>query len=135
VSGAPDFVIPEEPEEGEGEERDALRTVIETLQLTVLKHPVASQAAYRALVAEGRRFATTPEGRAWRERLECSPEVARLRSVWEVGTFNALTTTDTAALPAPLIDLIAQLASRTDLERATVALSDAASSMPFRGES
>jgi hypothetical protein len=116
----PDLII---PEDGDGD--DELAGVITSMQRGLLKHPVAAQAAYRALVAEGRRFEATEEGRQWRARLEASPELSRLRSLWEAGTFNVLQADEEAPLPGALIDLIAQLASRADLEERTVALTDA----------
>src|SRR5580704_13030669 len=37
-----------------------LGAILRRAQLLLLKHPVAAQAAYAALIAEGRRFAATP---------------------------------------------------------------------------
>ncbi len=120
---APDIVIPEETIPDTTDGADVAR-VIDTLQLVVLKHPVAAQAAYRAFVAEGRRFAATEEGRSWHARLERSPEMQRLRSLWEAATFNVLRADETSALPGPFIDLIAQVVSRADVEHLTAAYAD-----------
>ena len=85
-------------------------------QRLVLKYPSAAQAAYRALVAEGREFVTTAEGRAWRSRLEASDELRRLRPLWEAATLSVLDASEDTALPGQYIDLLAQALSRVDLE-------------------
>jgi len=91
----------------------------------VLKHPVAVQAAYRALVAEGRRFAKTDEGTMWRARLEASDAIRRASPLWEAATLNVLETSGDAALPSQLIELVAQALSHAGVEKIAAALSDA----------
>jgi hypothetical protein len=95
---------------------DGLKSVVIELQRLMLKYPVAMQAAYRALVAEGRRFAATDEGRAWQARLEASPAVSRAQALWEAATFNALDAEGESPLPTALVDMVAYAISRGDLE-------------------
>ena len=85
----------------------------------------AAQAAYRALVAEGRRYAETDEGRAWRARLDASETLRRLRPLWEAGTLNVLDGAEGSAIPSAFIELVAQALSRADLEAFTAALTAA----------
>ena len=47
------------------------------------RHPAAVVEAMAALVAEGRTFAETPDGRAWAERLRGSELLRRARTLWE----------------------------------------------------
>lgn len=81
----------------------------------LLKHPVASRAAFRALVAEGRRFAETDAGRVWKERLESSDLVERGRSVFEIASLGMLDDRP-AVLPTQFVDMIAYAVSVADLE-------------------
>lgn len=52
-------------------------------QTLLVKYPVAAQAAFAALVREGRSFARTADGAAWRRRLVGSPLLARARTLFE----------------------------------------------------
>lgn len=107
---------------------DPLARLVAWAQRVVFKHPVAAQAAYRALVAEGARYAQTEEGRAWRARLEASEELRRLRPVWELATLNLLEGGGSSALPRQFIDLVAQAVSRADVESVAAALAEAPTS-------
>lgn len=97
---------------------DELSRLLFELRWLVIKHPVAAQAAYRALVAEGRRFAQTDEGRAWRERLERSELVRRGTALFELGTLGMLDGDTDRVLPTQLVDAFARAAARRDLEEA-----------------
>lgn len=85
------------------------------LAVLVLRHPVAAQAAFAALVAEGRRFAQTDEGRRWRDALADSELVRRGRALWEGSVLNLLEDDREAMLPSALVDAIARAASRGEL--------------------
>lgn len=100
------------------EPQDELSRVLYELRWLIVKHPIAARAAYRALSAEGRRYASTPEGAAWRARLEGSELVRRGRSIFELGTLGMLEGDDHATLPTELIDAFARAAGRRDLETA-----------------
>jgi len=106
---------------------DAAARLIAWVQRLLFKHPAAAQAAHRALVAEGRRFAETDEGRVWRARLDASETLRRCRPLWEAATLNVLDDDgDGDALPSQLIDLVAQAVSRGDLDAWTATLTEAA---------
>lgn len=110
AGGLPDVVLsePEEP----------VLALLRRAQIALLVHPAASQAAFRALVAEGRRYAATDEGRRWRERLAESPLVKRASYVFEVLSMNVLTEDEDAVLPTQLIDAVVQAALLPDMEPA-----------------
>jgi hypothetical protein len=97
---------------------DELSRLLSELRWLLVKHPIAAQAAYRALVREGRAFAQTDEGRAWRARLERSELVRRGTSLFELGTIGMLDADSDQLLPTQLIDAFARAASRSDLEEA-----------------
>lgn len=107
-----------------GDDEEAVANVVAAGQRFVLKHPSAAQALYRALVAEGRRFAGSEDGHAWRARLEASPAIRRLRPLWEAATFNVLDATGESALPSKLVELVAQAVSHADIEATTAFLSE-----------
>jgi hypothetical protein len=116
-----DLVTPATPRLGEPPgceepERDEALGLVEAGRCALLKHPRAVQAMYRALVAEGRRFAETEQGRAWRARLEASEPIARARTLWEATTLNVLEAEPGGALPGALLDMLAHAISRGDLE-------------------
>ncbi|MBI4516547.1 MAG: hypothetical protein HY699_12115 [Deltaproteobacteria bacterium] len=97
---------------------DSLATVLRAAALLMLKHPAAAQAAFRALVAEGRRFAQTPEGRRWQAQLAGSELIRRGRALWEGSMLNALEDSPEAVMPSAIIDAVVQAISRPDLDRA-----------------
>lgn len=85
-------------------------------QYVLLRHPVAGQAAFAALVAEGRRFARTEEGRSWRRRLEGSDLIRKGRVVWEVLSLKMLEENPPGLLPTTYLDSMVKAASTADLE-------------------
>jgi hypothetical protein len=99
-----------------GEETDELSVLLRELRWTIIKHPIAARAAFRALVAEGRAYAQTPEGEQWRARLADSALIRRGRSVWELATCNMLDEDASRALPTQLIDAFCHAATISDLE-------------------
>ena len=62
---------------------DALGDALEASRRAINTHPIAAQAIFSALAAEGRRYAMTEEGRALVARLASSPWIERVRMVWE----------------------------------------------------
>ncbi len=94
---------------------DELTSVLEAAQIALLKHPVAAQAAMRALVAEGRQFAQTPVGRRWHARLANSELVRRGRTLWQGSVLNVLEETSEAFIPSALLDAILGALTSGDL--------------------
>jgi hypothetical protein len=85
----------------------------------VLGNPAAARRLHDLLVAEGRRYATTPHGAHLRDALVASEAVENLRRVWETVSLNVL---DGPAAPngAPdaWADLLADIAMGHDLDDA-----------------
>lgn len=94
----------------------ALVELLRGLQRVVLEHPIAAQAAFSALVAEGRRYAQTPEGVGWARRLEGSELLRQGRRVWEAASLGMLEPNTDAALPSSYIDALLSAADHPDVE-------------------
>lgn len=86
------------------------------LQRAMLKHPVASQALFAALVAEGRAFAGTAEGQAWRRRLAASPLIRRGRMVWDETSLRLLEDDPATVIPSAFVDAFVHAALMDGLE-------------------
>jgi hypothetical protein len=86
------------------------------LQKAIFKYPLAIQAAFGALVAEGRAFAETPEGAQWRDRLSRSKSLGRARMVWEVLSLSAFTERYEGLLPTVLADTLVRAIKTRHLE-------------------
>lgn len=97
------------------EPEDELTSALWEAQRLLVKHPVAARAAFRALVAQGRRFAETNEGARWKERLVGSELVRRGRSVWELATLGMLDESP-RVLPTQFVDMLSYAAGLADLE-------------------
>ena len=90
--------------------------LVHQLQRALLMHPVASQAAFTALVAEGRRFAETEEGRQWRDRLIGSALLRDVRLVFDLSTLGLLEEGAGATLPSNYLDALFMIASSGDTD-------------------
>jgi hypothetical protein len=77
---------------------------LRALERTIFKYPMAIQAAFSALAAEGRRYAKTEEGAEWRSKLAGAYSMGRARMVWEVLSLSAFTEEHTAALPSVFVE-------------------------------
>jgi hypothetical protein len=93
---------------------DSTADLLLRLQAMVLKHPAASQAVFRALVAEGRAFARTPEGKEWKRRLESSVLLHRARLILDLPGISMLESDSEDAIPSSYIDTIFMLAASDD---------------------
>jgi hypothetical protein len=91
--------------------------VLRAAQAWVVEHPVAAQGLFAAFVAEGRRYAATPEGAALRDRVARSDLARRGRVLWEVGTLNVLEEHPEGPLPGKVVEAMAQALATPDLER------------------
>lgn len=80
---------PAPPENGD-QPVNALHDLLVGAQRAVLGNPVAARTLQDLLVAQGRRYATTPEGAQLRDALVASAAVEELRRVWEAVSLNAL---------------------------------------------
>lgn len=86
------------------------------LQETLLRFPMASQAAFSALVAEGRQYAKTPDGQRMLVALARSPRTARARVIWEVLTMSSITDKVSGAIPSVYLDKLARTLAVEKLE-------------------
>ncbi len=90
--------------------------LLRLLQEVVLEHPVAAQAAFAALVAEGRAFAGTEEGEQWRRRLAGSRLIEKGRAVWEAATFRVLEEDPDVVVPSRVLDAFVKATHEHHLE-------------------
>ncbi len=90
---------------------DPLARALRAASEFFLKHPLAAQALFTALVAEGRRFAQTPEGRRWRAGLAQSELVRRGRALWEGSLLNMLDDDPDAVMPSSVFDALVRTTS------------------------
>jgi hypothetical protein len=96
---------------------DLIDQALHQLARAIVKHPLAAQAAYRALVREGRAFAQTDEGRRVRAHLARSELAARLRTAWQLVTFGMLEgDAPPGAIPSVLIEALVQAVLRSRFE-------------------
>ncbi len=100
------FVSPEDP----------VHRGLRRLQQVLLTHPAAAQAAFRALVSEGRRYAATPDGARVAAALADSELVRRGRVVWDVTTMSSLTDDEAENLPSVLMESFLQAVATDPLE-------------------
>jgi hypothetical protein len=98
-----------------GPDADELERILQGLQRAVLSHPEAAAGLYRALVAEGRVWSRTPEGKALRERLAGAPVLDRVRLVFDKVTGDWLSA-DGALLPSTMAEAVVIAAGRPDAE-------------------
>ena len=96
---------------------ESIDRAIQQLTRAIVKYPLAAQAAYRALVREGRAFATTDEGRQIRDQLAQSDLAARLRTAWELVTLGMMRDEAPAgAIPSVLVEALVQAVFRHRFE-------------------
>jgi len=95
---------------------DATTGLLLRLRLLLLKHPVAAQAAFSALVAEGRSFAATPEGAAWKSALASSDLVRRGQRLWDAISFNILEEDPGTIVPSAYLDALLRAAEGADVD-------------------
>lgn len=100
----------DEPEDLELEQ--ALRAI----QHAIMTHPIAAQAIFYALVREGRAYAETDEGAAWRDRLAGSELVVRARVLWDALTVRALEDDEQTVLPTAILEAMVKAASSPNME-------------------
>jgi hypothetical protein len=106
-----------QPEPAASSEVDELLALLEQARVFLLRHPIASQAVFTALVAEGRRFAATDRGSAWAQTLARAPAMTRAREVWEATSLNLLTADEQAVLPSTWVEALLRAVELPELDR------------------
>ena len=104
-------------------EDDLLRT-LRALSDVLLRYPIAVQAAFSALAAEGRRFAATPEGQALKTDLAASELFDRVRLLWGSLGMHAFVERPIEVLPSFFLDGAMRAAAVEKLEPILSALLD-----------
>jgi hypothetical protein len=92
------------PMADESSPTDGVSNVLVQLQRILAEHPDALRALAGALASEGRAYAETPEGRDLRERLVRSEYATRLRSVWDIVSFDVSRELRPSLLPSTAIE-------------------------------
>ena len=98
-------------------EVDELFDLLERARVFLLRHPIASQAMFTALVGEGRRFAASERGAAWARTLAQAPAMTRAREVWEATSLNLLTADEHAVLPSTWVEALLRAVELPELDR------------------
>lgn len=90
--------------------------ILNDAQMALLKHPTAAQAAFAALVAEGRKFAETPEGKNWLAVLSVSDFMRRARWVWETTSLNMLEEDAGTIVPSTYLEALLRAAEALSMD-------------------
>jgi hypothetical protein len=93
-----------------------LSALLRRAQMLLFRHPVAAQAAFAALIAEGRRFAATPEGAAWADALAGSALVHEGRRVWDAVGMNMLEDDPATVIPSAYLEALFRAARSANLD-------------------
>jgi hypothetical protein len=110
--GGENVIQPETPPR-----EDSIDIALRAIQRAIVKHPLAAQAIYSALVREGRAYGETEEGRLLRERLARSELATRLRTTWDIVTFGMLDAhARPGVVPSVLMEALVQAVFRTRFE-------------------
>lgn len=98
-------------------ELDELLALLEQARVFLLRHPIASQAIFTGLVAEGRRYAASERGAAWAAALASAPAMTHAREVWEATSLNLLTADPDARLPSTWVEALLRAVELPELDR------------------
>jgi hypothetical protein len=96
--------------------QDEVLGLLRRLQVLLLKHPIVTQAAFSALVAEGRRFGATPEGAAWKSALATSELLQQGRRLWDTLSLNIPEEDPSTVIPSAYLEAFFQVAASSDLD-------------------
>lgn len=97
---------------------DELEQLLRQVERLLARDPAGARILVGALVAEGRRFAATPEGRRWQAALAGSQLVRQGRIIWQASGLDRLTATvdHRTLLPSDWLRLAAAALTGPDLE-------------------
>lgn len=95
---------------------DEIIGLLNDAQMAILKYPTAAQAAFSAVVREGRRYAETDEGKAWLDALSTSGLMRRARWLWETTSLNMLQEDESTIVPSTYLEALLRAAEVPDME-------------------
>lgn len=99
------------------ENNDTLTQLLLNGKRLLVQHPQVARAIVQGFVAEGRRFAETSDGQAWKAVLSQSELVRRGRLIWEAYGLDAMLETESGfVVPSAWLDLIVEAVANSDLE-------------------
>jgi hypothetical protein len=98
------------------DERKPLSSLLLEGQHLLVKYPQPARHLIQAFVNEGKKYAQTEEGRAWKERLAKSQLVRRGRFIWDAYSLDALLENEAGQLPSAWLDIILAAVANPDLE-------------------
>ena len=101
---------------------DALAHCLRDGQRLLNSSPELARIAVQACVAEGRRFAQTPEGARWKEALSRSELMGRGRLIWKAYGLDVLLEDAPELVPLDWLDSFVALIGNADLEALVAAL-------------
>jgi hypothetical protein len=98
------------------QDHDSLIRILRFIQRLFVQNPRAVGAIVQAIVAEGYRFAESPDGQRWKGSLTRSELIQRGRLIWESYGFGSLLDTGPALVPSDWLELIVNGLMNADLE-------------------
>jgi len=90
--------------------------LLKRAQRLVLRYPAATQAAWAALIAEGRAYSKTPEGAELASALAGSKRLGELRRVLQFVTCRTLDDEPEGVLPSRYLDALLSAAGVAEME-------------------
>ena len=116
----PRLILEAKPENGAAGQSevddDLLAWLLMEMQTLIARYPFVARTLAAAFVAEGHRFAQTPEGHIWYEALSQSDLIRRGQLIWEAYALDNLLETEPEHLPSIWMDTFAAAANHPDLE-------------------
>jgi hypothetical protein len=98
------------------EEDEQLSDFLLAGQRFLMKHPQASRELVAALLEEGRRYAQTPDGKAWMDALANTELVKRSLLIWEAYGLDLLLEARPTVTPSTWLEMIVTAFANPDLE-------------------
>lgn len=95
---------------------EVLAQLLEEMHNLIARYPYVARTLAAAFVAEGRRFAETPEGHEWYITLSQSELIRRGQLIWEAYGLDNLVESEPEHLPTIWSDTFATASAHTDLE-------------------
>ena len=95
---------------------NSLLQLLHLFQRLFKQNPAAARAMIQAFVAEGHRFANTPEGLRWKDTLSGSVLVQHGRLIWQACNLDSLLDNEPALLPSDWLDYLISGMTEVDIE-------------------